>query len=167
MCEDVPLMREFVPLLQTLLWICLLVGLIAYLRPEMSILRRALKERIEQGGAIELGPVKIGEIRAELRSVRQRLDETNERITELFLLTMAPPMYENLRKIASGTFGPYEMTWGLERELYHLRDIGYVSVNSIRNIPRRGQNLSDHVTITESGKLFVELREGLRSDYSS
>jgi hypothetical protein len=43
-------------------------------------------------------------------------------------------MYVNLRKLASGAFGPYEMSAGLERELYH-------------------------VSITEAGRQFVALRE--------
>ena len=164
MNEFVALIKELVPLLQTLLWICLLVGLAVYLRPEIVLLRGVFKERLERGSAFEIWGLKIGELRKELRGVRHRLDETNERITELFLLTMAPPMYENLRKIASGNFGLYEMSWGLERELYHLRDIGYIRVNSIQSIPRHGQNLSDYVNITESGKSFVELREGWRPD---
>lgn len=68
-------------------------------------------------------------------------------------------MYTNLKKLASGYFGPYEGTRALERELYHLRDIAYIEVDSIHAIPKTGLNLSEHVKITEAGKEFVDLRE--------
>jgi hypothetical protein len=77
---------------------------------------------------------------------------------------MGSDMYSNLKKLSSGKFGPYriEESSGLERELYHLRDIDYIRVNSIRALPRSGENLSDHVQITPIGKRFVELREAVR-----
>jgi hypothetical protein len=70
-------------------------------------------------------------------------------------------MYVNLKKLASGNFGQYEISKGLERELYHLRDIGYIKVTSIKAIPKSGENLSDHIEVTETGKMFVELRESV------
>jgi hypothetical protein len=50
----------------------------------------------------------------------------------------------------------------LKRELYHLRDIGYITVKAIRKIPENGTNLSDYVKITDTGKLFVNLRESMK-----
>lgn len=93
-----------------------------------------------------------------MKSFREGLEETNERISELFLTTMAPLMYENLKKLVSGHFGEYQMSKGLERELYHLRDIGYIDVPSIKAIPKNGTDLTEHVKITSTGRQFVELR---------
>jgi hypothetical protein len=77
---------------------------------------------------------------------------------------MGDAMYTNLKKIASGNFGHYKIqkSSGLERELYYLRDIGYIAVNSISNLPKDGDNLSDYVKITKAGKQFVNLRESYR-----
>jgi hypothetical protein len=74
-------------------------------------------------------------------------------------------MYFNLKKIASGNFGPYEIAhWsGLQRELYYLRDIGYIEVDSVSKLPQKGDNLSDCVRITDLGRKFVELREAFLS----
>src|SRR5215216_6859453 len=150
-------MKDFVPLFQTLLWIILSLVLILIFRPEVAVVRKILTKRLEEGSSFEIGPVKIGELRAEIKSVRKGLDEINERISQLFLTTMAPLMYENLKKIASGKFGKYQMSKGLERELYHLRDIGYIAVPSIKEIPASGENLSAHVQITSTGQQFIEL----------
>src|SRR5262249_701776 len=85
--------------------------------------------------------------------------ETDRRITQLFLLTMAPTMYKNLVKLASGNFGPFQMNDGLYRELLHLRDIGYVAFADIQKIPAQAPNLSDWVQATQQGRRFVELRK--------
>jgi hypothetical protein len=99
--------------------------------------------------------------------LQQQLNETNARIDRLFLLTMSGPMYENLRKLASGLFGPYTMSVGLRRELYHLRDIGYVEVNSISEIPSTGKDLSAYVQVTPVGAEFVKKREKMREGSGS
>jgi hypothetical protein len=100
------------------------------------------------------------QLRTALRDTRQRLVETERSVAKLFLLTMSGPMYDNLKKMAAQAgFGLYTMSPGLRRELYHLRDIGYIDVVSIKAIPDRGPNLSDHVRITEIGRQFVDLRE--------
>jgi hypothetical protein len=105
----------------------------------------------------------------ELKEVRGQIKELAEQVSELFLVTMAPSMYENLKKLASGNFGKYEMSGGLERELIHLRDIGYIEniwleniwLENIwlENIPDEGPNLSPYVTVTDVGRRFVHLRE--------
>lgn len=154
-------MKDFVPLFQTALWIIFILGLTFTFRPEIALLRKILIKRLEGGSSIEIGPVKIGELKDEIKAVRQELDETNERVSQLFLTTMAPQMYENLKKLESGHFGAYTMSNGLERELYHLRDMGYIDVSSIKSLPGNGENLSLHVKITSTGQQFVELRESV------
>lgn len=152
-------MKDYVPLLQTILWVSMILGLVFVFRAEVSLLRKIFAERLRQGAAVTLGPLELGELKDELRSVRTGLNDVNKRIDNLFLATISQPMYENLKKLASGRFGEYEMSSALTRELYHLRDIGYIEVRSIREIPKTGQDLSEHVKITHSGREFVELRE--------
>ena len=166
-------LKEMVPLLQTFLWISAIFILFFIFRPEIKLLRENLKQRIESGGSIEIGPLKIGELKREISSVKVKLDETNDRISKLFLITMSEDMYANLKKLAQESgFGKYQMNGGLERELFHLRNIGYIEVPYVRNIPKSGDNLSDHVKVTKAGKKFVELRENIaeeieRAIYSS
>lgn len=155
---DVP-MKDYVPLLQTVLWVSLILGLVFVFRAEVSLLRKTFAERVSQGAAVKVGLFELGELRDEMRSLRTGLDDVNKRIDKLFLATISQPMYENLKKLAAGRFGVYEMSPALERELYHLRDIGYIDVFSIKAIPKTGSNLSEHVKITQSGKEFVSLRE--------
>jgi hypothetical protein len=151
-------MKEFVPLLQTALWVLLVVGLLIYFRSDLRVLRESLRWRIKEGASLKLGPVEVGELRSEVRSVREELSDLNQKVTRLFLTTMSPAMFENLSKLHTGHFGPFEKTQGLKRELYHLRDIGYLAVESISALPDEGPNLSDFVSITETGRSFVELR---------
>jgi len=105
-----------------------------------------------------------GELKAEMASVKEHLEETDRKIVKLFLLTMSGSMYDNLRKLVSGKFGHYELGIGLERELYHLRSIGYVDVESIQAIPKKGNDLSPYVKITETGKAFVAYRESMKAE---
>jgi hypothetical protein len=132
----------------------------------------AISPRIFDITSIQL---KAGELNAQLVQVKQQinenknaltqvqlqLNEASDRINRQFMLTMSKAMYDNLEKIDTGHFGPYEKTQMFMRELYHLRDIGYINVNSIQQIPVRGDDLSLYVSITKVGHDFVRLREEL------
>lgn len=156
MTPSVELLVALVPLFQSTVWVILIAWLLYYFRQDVQLLRRELQKRIESGEQLELGPLKLQKIEDKVIAV-----EKDVNITKQFLLSMSKPMYENLVKIASGDFGPYriEKGSGLQRELYHLRDIGYIAVQSIRSIPNVGANLSDYVQITPIGKEFIQLRE--------
>ena len=145
---------HIVPLLQTLTWVTLIGATILFFRKDIRLLLGETRERIKNGGGFELGPLKLLEQR--VNEVRGEMD-----VAQSFLLSMGDDMYGNLKKLASDDFGPYELheKSGLERELYHLRAIGYIKVRSIRGIPRSGDDLSQHVRATDVGKRFVELRE--------
>jgi hypothetical protein len=123
------------------------------------IFRKPLYKRIKEGGQIEFGPFKLLERKVD--AVEQGVSELRERVGQVFLLAMAPPMYANLQKLDSGYFGTYTMSNALKRELYHLRDMGYVDVESINAIPDKGNNLSDHVVITGNGHMYVKLRDSI------
>ena len=153
------MIKELVPLLQTFLWIALILWLIKYFKFELKLLREVLVKRLESGSSFKAGPLEIGELKNQVESVRQDINEINQKIIELFLTTMSPKMYFNLEKLAAtDPFGKYEKTKGLERELYHLRDIVYVDIESIKDIPESGDDLSKYVKITDTGKAFVKLR---------
>lgn len=98
-----------------------------------------------------------------LTEAKAEIEANKEKIDNLFLLSMGPDLYTNLNKIASGYFGKYHKNpdGGLDRELRHLRNIGYIEVtdNSISKIPEHGENLSEYVKATKTGKEFVMLRE--------
>jgi hypothetical protein len=150
------MLTDLIPLAQTLLWVALIASLFYFFREDLQLLRRELQKRISSGEQLELGPLKLEKIEKKVAIVEQDVD-----IAKQFLFSMSNPMYDNLKKIASGKFGPYKMEKGsgLQRELYHLRDIGYIEAHSIRSIPDSGDNLSSHVKITPIGEKFVNLRE--------
>ncbi|WP_067837833.1 hypothetical protein [Nocardia lijiangensis] len=83
----------------------------------------------------------------------------NERVARAFLTSMSEPMWRNLAKLGGGNFGHYVRNRGLERELRYLRDIGYIDVQSVTQIPEEGDNLSDWVRITKTGREFIALRK--------
>lgn len=107
-----------------------------------------------------------GKLENKLSTISKKLATTNTRIDKLVLLSLSESMYKNLKKFAAGNFGAYEMSDGLEREIYYLRDIGYVEVGRIRDIPHQGNNLSEYVKITDLGKQFIELRKSIESETS-
>jgi hypothetical protein len=115
-------------------------------------------------GGIEIGPQGVRLALRRLDEVDRKLEQTRDRLDRLFLLTMSPAMYENLRKLDSGRFGHFTISEGLQRELYHLRDIGYIDVMSIQQLPPRGDDLSKHVSVTEIGREFVRLRQESKID---
>jgi hypothetical protein len=106
---------------------------------------------------------KLADIEEDLNEAKSEIEKANKKIDELFLLSMSIEMYENLKKLVSGHFGQYEKKKGsgFERELYHLRSLGYIRIPSIQKIPEKGENLSVFVEVTDAGRDFVKLRESL------
>lgn len=147
-------MKDYVPLMETGLWVILAAAaLIAFWKP--------VKERIKEGASVKAGPFELGGIAKRVDDVERQVNALSDTVSKLFLYTMSGPMYTNLKKLASGEFGSYEKGDALVRELYHLRDIGYIRVQSIRGLPVTGENLSDHVRVTPAGVQFVELRDSM------
>ncbi|NJR76125.1 MAG: hypothetical protein HC773_26145 [Scytonema sp. CRU_2_7] len=48
-----------------------------------------------------------------------------------------------------------------------MKDIGYVEVGRIRDIPYESNNLSDYVKVTDFGKQFIELRKSVEEESKS
>jgi len=119
-------------------------------------------------GVVGLDVSREGGIRAviqsEIQPIKRGIDEANEKIDELFLTSMSPEMFYNLKKLKSGKFGHFTKGEGLDRELRYLRSIGYIKVDSFDAIPEEGEDLSKWVEITDQGKQFVELRKKLEEE---
>jgi hypothetical protein len=108
----------------------------------------------------------FGGFRAELDVLQKKTSENERAITDLILLSMGDDAYLNLRKLATGAFGPFKKPphMGLEMELYHLRNLGYVVLNkkkvpSIHEIPESDDELSDYIEVTDAGKKYIALRD--------
>ena len=130
--------------------ICI-VGTLFVLSPNLDSLR-------------ELSLGKEG-FRVQLAKLEKKTSENEHAILDLILLSMGRDAYHNLTKLARG-FGPYEKEpfMGLETELYHLRNLGYMDLNSekapsIHEIPKFGDELSDYIKVTPEGRRYIELRE--------
>ena len=152
-------MEPYVPLIQTGLWIAAFIGAAWIFRREIASLQRAVHERLRAGAPVKLAWLELGEVRTEVKTMRDQIDGLSQQVATLFLATMSPSMYMNLRKLESGRFGRFESSDGLKRELSHLRDLGYVEINGIRQLPATGEELTNYVSITPTGRDFVRLRE--------
>lgn len=108
-----------------------------------------------------------GRLETKISGISKKNATNKSRTEKLFLLFIPKSMYEILKKIDSGSFGSFKMTERLERELYHLRDIGYIELERMRDIPYEGNNLSEFVMITDSGKQYLDLRESIEAETNS
>lgn len=106
--------------------------------------------------------------RVKLKVLQKKTSENEEAIIDLILGSMGDETYENFKKFArSEGFGPYkkEHHKGLETELYHLRNLGYIKLKEkfhkipIFDLPESDSQLSDYFLVTETGKKYIELRE--------
>lgn len=158
------MIKELIPLFQTGLWVTLIGVIVIFTRKEIRSALEILTKRLEAGNAFKAGPFEMSELKSQLKTVRQEVADINNKAIELFLSTMSPAMYYNLEKLATSKFGKFRKTDGLKRELYHLRDIGYVKIKSISEIPEMGDQLSEHVSITDAGLTFVKLRKSILNE---
>ena len=107
----------------------------------------------------------LSNLESRQETTESRINETERRIDRIFAYTMSENMFSTLKKLSTGKFGPFQNNRMLRRDLRHLRDIGYVTVNGpIGDLPGEGDNLSEFVTVTLVGKQFVQLRETLETD---
>ncbi|MDF5725354.1 MAG: hypothetical protein PUP91_33875 [Rhizonema sp. PD37] len=107
-----------------------------------------------------------GRLETKLNSINKKVATNKTRVDKYYMLAIPKQMYETLKKLASNSYGPYQMSEVLERDVYHLRDIGYIDAGRIRDIPYEGTNLSTYVKITDAGKQFVEMRKGIEEENS-
>ena len=120
--------------------------------------------------ADRLDEIKFGSLALNLRRVEERqtkleseVEAFSDRVTALFLNTMAPSMYDNLVALSGGG-RPYSQDHreDLIREVTLLRDLGYVDDFNRHEIEPSG-DLAHQVHVTERGREFIELRRELDS----
>jgi hypothetical protein len=118
--------------------------------------------------ADRLHEIKFGSVILTLREVQVRqaaleseVESFRERVTKLFLNTMAPSMYDNLVMLRDGR-RPYDEYHrdDLIREMVHLRDVGYVADFDPTQVERAG-DLAQYIDVTDRGREFIHLRESL------
>jgi len=110
-----------------------------------------------------------------VHKMRQHLLEPNDRhkrgsdrfdnkLDDLFLNNMSCEMFDNLKElksVQSDKRGSFTEGVGLDRELRHLREFGYIEVKDDCGASAQEiKNLSEWVGITDRGKCLVE--EGVR-----
>jgi hypothetical protein len=107
-----------------------------------------------------------GKLQVELDRIQERVSQNEKAIADLIIMSMGEGAYKNLKKISDGTFTTYKKYHhhGLERELYHLWNLGYIrlkdgTANSIFEIPEEGPNLLQYIEVMNLGKRYIKLRE--------
>lgn len=168
-----PILPPLIPLIQSLLWIMLISSLIYYFRKDIQLLRGAIQQRIEAGEPVKLGPLEFlerkvaivaEEVEVTKGEVNQKI-ELQEKSNDRKLLgivngMMSTDTYSKLKIFNSGNYGSFDNTSSLRRELRYLRQIGYITVRGrIHDLPSRGDDLSEYVTVTDAGRNFVDFRE--------
>lgn len=110
--------------------------------------------------------LKFRELEKKTNELQDEIDRTSTRIDSLFIASMSSLALNNLRKIASGSFGSYYRGQGLTWQLLYFASMGYVSFKcrGVDEIPVNGEeptklNLSDYVLITDLGREYLALRE--------
>jgi hypothetical protein len=101
--------------------------------------------------------------------LERKIDKASRKLDELYLLSIGGKLVRHLRKLTRQEgYGKCYVGTAIPRELEYLENLGYIEFKQ----PLKGlddflgrcrnlhiANLSDHVQITEAGKLFFELRE--------
>jgi hypothetical protein len=101
--------------------------------------------------------------------LQRRLTDQGNRIDQLYLLSMSDEAFGQLRKLASGNYGPYwidpDMRYGLGPELNYFKMLGFIrfdqdgAVPDIRELPKGDQpQLSRYVSVTDEGHKYVRWR---------
>jgi predicted nucleotide-binding protein len=109
-------------------------------------------------------------INQKMAAVQREVDAASLKIAELFALSMSSDGYHQLCKLEKGWDGHYfldpDLHAGLAQELRHLKMLGYIEfdkdpkVKGVGNLPTGNQNnLSRFISVTDTGRRFIELRE--------
>lgn len=116
--------------------------------------RRLYDEAVRQRLAVSFSqPQTARQISRQVEMVREQFER---------LIKLPPSVFANLCKFGLGRFGAFEMTPVFRSELQLLQDYGYISPYSLDQLPLRGENLSQHLWVTERGLEFISLRSALQ-----
>lgn len=95
--------------MRTMLWITLVLVVVFAPFSDMARYRKTFVDRVAAGSPIKVGPVEVGELKRTVEEIKGQFSELSERVSDLFLVTLASPLYDNLKKLAKGNFGSYKM----------------------------------------------------------
>jgi predicted ester cyclase len=111
-------------------------------------------------------------IRAEQIQQKSEIQSQRTQIEQLYALSMGTDAFNQLKKLATGSFGSFyldpELMVGLATELNYLKILGYIEFDKVqgvvdtRYLPKGNQpddNLSKYIRVTKQGHDFVALRE--------
>lgn len=116
--------------------------------------RRLYAEAVQQRVRLSFSrPQSPNQLAQQIGSVREEFER---------LIKLPPSVFNNLCKFGIGRFGPYDMTPVFRSELQLLQDYGYISHAVLEQLPTRGDNLSQHLWITDAGVNFVTLRSAFQ-----
>jgi hypothetical protein len=113
------------------------------------------------GMSAQLLQEELADTQKVVEATQTAVTQTNERLDSLFALSISDWQFINLKKLSEGSFGPFVRSIGLENDLRHLRNHGYIEIASVRDMPDRGEELCDYVRVTGAGKSFLKLRQSL------
>lgn len=98
-----------------------------------------------------------------------RVKASENKIAELYALSMSEDAFGQLKKLSTGDFGGFwldpNLTAGLAAEINYFKILGYIKfkkVQDTRDLPKGdhpNENLSDYITVTPQGHAFIALRE--------
>jgi len=109
-------------------------------------------------------------LKLEMQDLRAEVKVAASKLDQLYLLSLGGKNVKHLKKLNQpGGYGRCYVGTALPRELEYLENLGYIEFNP----PMRGlddflgrfkdrdvDNLSNHVRLTEAGRLFYQQREG-------
>jgi len=109
---------------------------------------------------------KIKEIlEQDLNKANGGIEKDQEKIKDLLAVSISPAIFDTLKRLydAQESENPvnYYLDDPLKQQLHSLRDIGYISISysSLDEIPKTGENLSDHVKVEKAGRDFLKSRQ--------
>ena len=116
--------------------------------------RRLYEEAVQQRVRRSfIRPQTHQQLARQIATVREQLEK---------LIKLPPSAFSNLCKFGSSRFGPYSLTPAFSGELQLLQDSGYLSRCPLDQLPADGDNLSQHLWITQAGLDFITLRSAFQ-----
>ena len=102
----------------------------------------------------------VQQANATAEEAKETATDALDTITRLVRNSMREETFENLKKIASGKFGHFKMTFNFQQQLRHLQEAGCIATwkGHIAQIPKEGSDLAEYVYCTKPGYEFIQER---------
>lgn len=154
-------MEAYVPIFQSILWIGLILLLIRMFTPEIQLIRNILNKRLKEGGAVEIGPIKLGELKKEQAHLAKEIALIK------LVATLIVSDYErmHLQNLVSEEPFVAEVKPGstFEWELRHLLTLKLVDRHPGKGmrtlLDQEKGNIKAHLFITELGRKYLKVLE--------